>query len=65
MQAVALTKQAVKDRDDIECILIIVVIELQSKLHHWGIMDCIQSIDGQPSSWRQVPKQETQRKSIV
>lgn len=30
------TKQAAKDREDIECILIIAVMELQSKLHHRG-----------------------------
>lgn len=30
------TEQAAKDREEIECILIIAVMELQSKLHHRG-----------------------------
>lgn len=47
MQAVALRKQAAKDWEDIECILIIAVMELQSKLHHRGVIDCIRSIDRQ------------------
>lgn len=36
MQAVVLTKQTAKDWEGIECILIIAVMELQSKLYHWG-----------------------------